>query len=318
LTGILKYGNRKKSTTRKFQIGGAVGYAKGYDWRDDPYEKMLMRNKLIDDRNKAYAAKGGRAAGKSGAAAGSKAFTKLSTFSELGSGLMADNIAANEAYKQAQKTLYDKVIADPNYANDPNFQVEFQDIEQRFKGVNRILGKVEAKYKELKGALKETDKEALAISSGSNASMFVYDDGDVTKATDKEAVGEYKIINLVDYLKDVKRYRPQTIGRFMKWREEAATPMDTNSIVAFLEEGALGNKSIEERYFKGNEDLLQFRIDKNKKTLVRKSSKTGVESTEGDVRYIRDVIANLYIGRDPTLALILIKSTVTLNQYYLP
>jgi hypothetical protein len=58
--GILKYGTRgyAPTKTQTFQEGGSVAFIKAYDWRDDPYELMLLQQKT------AQTTRGIRAAGK--------------------------------------------------------------------------------------------------------------------------------------------------------------------------------------------------------------------------------------------------------------
>jgi hypothetical protein len=48
IMGILKYGTRgyAPAKTQAFQEGGTVAVSKAYDWRDDPYELMLLQQRL--------------------------------------------------------------------------------------------------------------------------------------------------------------------------------------------------------------------------------------------------------------------------------
>jgi hypothetical protein len=71
IMGILKYGTRIRTRkTQAFQEGGTVAVSKAYDWRDDPYELMLLQQRL-------HKLLQGFASGRKAASSGNK---KIDTF----------------------------------------------------------------------------------------------------------------------------------------------------------------------------------------------------------------------------------------------
>ena len=108
--GIIKYGSRltKNKPVIKFQTGGAASVASGYEWREDPYELMLMKQEAagLGEMGKR------KTSGKSGSRSTAKD-PKMRSFDVLEGGFKGTRDVLNSNYKALQEKYMDEVARNP-------------------------------------------------------------------------------------------------------------------------------------------------------------------------------------------------------------
>lgn len=274
VTGLLKYGKiYSGNKPAKLQYGGAF-LAKDYDWRDDPYEKELARNKLLQQRTDAQA-KRYRDAAKARAASGKTVKPPtIGKFAAIEGGLDGSRKAANAQFNQAQEQYFTAVAQDPDWA----LSVDGQRAHQRISNMgSQLQSKIKAEkevYDDAYSRMDNDDRAALAISK--NGQMFV--------ATTKG----FDFIDMKTYLTDPKKYEVANMGEFAHWKQSVDTSMDSNNTTQFLSQGAVGDITFRKDFLDDTAGKLQYEIDLTKGKGVKVAGAQG-DYIADDARFSKDL-----------------------------
>ena len=266
--GIIPYGSKAGSNkVNKLQAGGAFSaFAKGADWREDPYEMALMRQRLSEESARKSGYRGRGSSGRATKAATVKPLSQkdFKTFDVIEEGLPGTRAMLNERYEEDQKNFTDMVDkhgvravnadegANKIYGDLVNLKVKYS-----------LLGKDEVKkFEKASTDLTPQDKEALAIST--NMDKFVWDVDEKTK----------KDISHGDYIANPEKYKILTVNQFMNWKRDEDDNVRTDLIDKYMVQGTMSEESLTSQYIDPLDDKLQYKILDNK--LVGNDGKTGV------------------------------------------
>jgi len=293
--GILKYGKRKSAPSDvKFQAGGAFStYASGYDWREDPYEMALMRQRIRhedEDRNFYKQQKLGASTGRGNKRSSVLKPSDYRQFSVLEGGLQSSRDALNKHYEGLQKQYMDMVAVNGVEAVNASEQGNAL-YNQLIKWGTDAEGRLQDEEDRLKYAIKDMspeDKEALAIST--DLQKFVLDTKD----------GAKKPITHGEYLKDPDRYDIQTNEEFIQWKTFEDEGMNIAAIDKFLLDGSVGEVTSYDRYIKSKEDQLQYQIINNKVVNTADKGDGKKATLFGDPETFRNLI-NIAMGGAPDI-----------------
>lgn len=286
--GILKYGERTyKNPTGKLQAGGGFSaYAKGYNWREDPYELMLLQNKFKQNRASTYADGLGSIGSGKGTRAGSSKITQMSDMPTLEKGLSGSRrIAQNQLDAQVHEFRSLVAANGVDWVKGYDGQVAYQQLIRNATTLNaELISEKEqfdtslSEYKDKNG----TNLDTLAISS--NNSMFVIEKG----------VQGAKSITSSEYLTNMDKYQILTTGDFAAWKQNESG-MDKRSITEYLDKGAISSGSVIESYINPHEDILQYKVIKNK--LIKKGAEGEADEELGNVDKMTKGLLNKMRGQ---------------------
>jgi len=233
--------SKRKYNTKKFQTGGVVGTAGGYDWRDDPYEQQLAQAKLQRER---MDVKKGQTKSKT---SNIDKMPKLS-FTPLSGGLTGSTRAAQAVYSQAKDALYSQVkaLGDQGipWLNSVDGQRAYQQVLDLGTSLQVKLKNEKEQFDKLNDSLNDTDMNTLAI-TGDKA--FV---GYQVKDSEGKVKNQIGFVNLDDYYKDPSKYQIMTMRDFSTWKANVDTSMDTETMNAFLGKGAISQETFYDDYIK--------------------------------------------------------------------
>lgn len=265
--GLLPYSDRKYKK-RKFQGGGSIATgAKGYDWRDDPYEQQLAAEKLQRDSAK-YQGKNKRG--------GQETNLKNNDFGVIEGGLLGATKAANVEFQQKIDAYRQKIISAGatgiEWANGPAGIKEFQDIKAW--GQRRKIELIADKdtFEEASSALKEGDRGALAMGNGA---IYVQNNK-----------GEMGAVSMDEYLSDKylgnNNIYSVKVSDWEKWKKNTDVSMNQSATQTVLVDGAVSENTIYNEYIKG----INFGVTKTDKLVVMGSDSLDIEK-------VREGLANM-------------------------
>lgn len=279
IMGILKYGTRGyTNTTQKFQEGGFVAVSKGYDWRDDPYEIMLLQQKALQDT--ARIRNSGRKSGSSSSGALGK---KIDTFTRIEGGLQVTNEAFNAITQKSQEAYYDKVTeGGPEWAASAEGQIAFQRLLNESSRLEERAIKEEKNFTEAFSKIEsDEDRDTLAISTDGN--LMVWD-----------TTGKGKKISMGTYLGDVTKYKVMDIDEFATWKKEEDTQLQEGLTNEFLKKNAVGHNTLRKLYIDGKEDQIQYAFADGK--IYKKDSVGGEDKYISDTSLFLQGLHNQMLG----------------------
>lgn len=260
-TGLIKYGTRKYSNkTQKFQEGGFAAVSQAYDWRDDPYEIMLLQQKAAEKNARI------RSSGKK--STGTTKVPKIGAFKSIEGGLEGATEAANEALRGSFNAYKEQIKANGiDWVNSEEGQFMHQGIVNSASELEYKLKLQKKNFDDALGAIDDIDKEALAISSKGN--IMVRDVKDPSK------VGK---ISLYQYMQGVEKYEAMTTNEFANWKNKYDVSMDSSLEEEFLRKNAVDRSSIYDTFVKDFDDSLQYLIHNNK--IMKKDNGDGSVSKQ--------------------------------------
>jgi len=240
ILGILKYGTRGYAPTQKFQEGGFVAVSKPYDWREDPYEMMLMQQKAAETNARI------RSAGRKGGLSSSSGNKKIETFDRLEGGLPVTNAYINAKTAKSQEEFYNKVRTnEEGWASTVEGQIAFKKVQNEGSALEEQAKNEEKEFTDSFNKIDIEDKRTLAISSK---------DGVMAQ----DATGKVQRIQMGTYLDNVDKFRVLTINEFAEWKKNSDTELQTNLTNEFLKENAVGPNTLRKTYIDGKEDQIQY------------------------------------------------------------
>lgn len=260
--GIIKYGPRasKNSLVKKLQTGGAASVVSGYEWREDPYELMLMKQE--------GAGLSGTNKSKSSSRSGSSGLTKdpkLGAFDVLEGGLDGTRKALRTEYKKIQDEYMENVSNNPrDWISSLDGQRAFNHVVTVGQEFQQILNSEKDQFDDAKGKLNESDSEALAISNNKN--MMVQD----------VRTGKYAFIHLKDYLNNIEIYQPQRLKDFMYWKQNVDTSGaqgNTGIINEFMANNAVSPEEVSKQYVAPHINAISYIEDNG--FIVRNNKSSG-------------------------------------------
>jgi len=281
--GIIKYGTKKYKRTEKMQGGGTLeAYAPVYNWREDPYEMMLMKQKMsAESAQRTARSRGGRK--------NKPTKSDYKPFVALKEGLTGSRTHYNNLYKQDQRAYMDRIQQNGEaWVNTYEAKTMHQNI------INQGIA-YEARLKEEKGIFKDSEKKmrdsndqnAYAISN--NGGMFVLDGKG-------EAQDKYKFIDQSEYLSNIDRYVPQTKDKLATYMTFNHIPGSDVYIKDFIGNGAMGQNSLDQEFLKLNRDRVKFKIIENKTTGKKM---VGVGERAMDFNELKKGIESFVNGQGP-------------------
>lgn len=243
-TGLIRYGTRKYTRKpQKFQEGGFAAVSQAYDWRDDPYELMLLDQKSKEANARIKANKS--STGKTPKIGGIKALT---------GGLAGATDAANQAFRALYKTYTDKIRENGiGWVNGEEGQLMHQDIVNRGTEMEYRLKTQKSNFDDAYGKIDVKDRNALAISAMGNVM--------VRDRTNPSSVSR---ISLTDYMGKIEKFEILTITDFAKWKNERDSSMNTTLEDEFLKKNAVDRGSIYNTFVKPFNENLQYAIEGDK------------------------------------------------------
>jgi hypothetical protein len=239
--GILKYGTREytPNKTQAFQEGGSVAVSRAYDWRDDPYELMLLQQKA------AQTTAGIRASGRKSNSA-SSANKKIDTFSRIEGGLPVTNDAINDVTSKSQEDYYNKVRSgEEGWASTTEGQIEFQKIVNEGKRLQEKAKTEETNFTNALGKIDSEDMQTYAISSRDGLMV-------------RDATGKGQRVNMSTYVSNIDKFSVMTINDFSEWKKNEDTALQSQLTDEFLKENAVGYNTMRKTYIDGKEDTIQY------------------------------------------------------------
>lgn len=283
--GIIKYG-KKLNTSKKFQSGGSISsFSGGYNWREDPYEMMLMRQKLaqesMENRRKIAAQKARY--GRKGTTSTEKV-NNYKPFATLKGGLAGTRAHFQNLYDSEQQSYADKLATNGNawIATEEAKSLHSNIVKLGIKFENRLKDE-KTLFDSAKVKLKDQDIDALAISNDSR--MFVFDGK------------KYDFINVDTYIKDARSYKALSKGDFAYWQENTYNPNSDINIKDFLAGGAVGANTLNSTYIKLNRDKVKYAMIEGK--LGLKNSSGGITDGYLNADQIRTGIERYIMGESP-------------------
>jgi hypothetical protein len=243
-TGLIRYGTRNYTKKlQKFQEGGFAAVSKAYDWRDDPYELMLLDQKSKEANSRIRANK-----------SSSGATPKIGGMKALTGGLDGATDAANAAFRDVYDRYTDSIKANGlAWVNSEEGQLMHQEIVNYGTQLEYKLKSQKTNFDEALGAIDNQDRNALAISSEGN--IMVRRRDDPTQVTR---------MSLNDYMGNIKSVEALTISDFAKWKKEKDGSMNTTLEDEFLKKNAVDRGSIYDTFIKPFNNTLQYAIEGEK------------------------------------------------------
>lgn len=280
IMGILQYGTRGyNNATQKFQEGGFVAVSKGYDWRDDPYEIMLLQQKAAYDNASIRSSKKGGSSSSTGG-------KNIDTFERIEGGLTVTNEAYNALTQKTQEAYYAKVSeGGVEWATSAEGQIAYQRIVNESNRLEELAVKEEKNFTEALGKIdSDEDRHTLAVSSDNN--LMVWD-----------TTGKGKKVSMGTYLGNVDKFKVMNIDEFANWKKDSDTALQSGLTDEFLKKNAVGHNTLRKIYIDGKDDQIQYAFRDGK---IMKKSATG----EGEGTFISDIeqfkngLNNLMLGQD--------------------
>jgi hypothetical protein len=240
ILGILKYGTRGYAPTQKFQEGGFVAVSKPYDWREDPYEMMLLQQKAAQTNASI------RAAGRKGGSSSSSANKKIDTFDRLKGGLPVTNAYINAKTAESQQEFYNKVrTSEEGWASSVEGQIAFKKVVNEGAALSEQAINEEKDFNDAFNKIETEDRKTLAISSNNGVMA-------------QDGTGKVQRIQMATYLDNVDKFKVLTVDEFADWKKNADTGLQTNLTNEFLKENAVGANTMRKTYIDGKEDQIQY------------------------------------------------------------
>lgn len=279
ILGILKYGTRGYAPTQKFQEGGFVAVSKAYDWREDPYEIMLLQQKAAE-KNAMI-----RSAGKKGPGSGSSASNKISTFDRLKGGLPVTNAYINSKTAESQEEFYNKVrTSEEGWASSVEGQIAFKKVVNEGAALEEQAKNEETNFTDALNKIENEDKLTYAISTK---------DGVMAQ----DASGKVQRIQMSTYLDNVDKFKILNINEFADWKKNADTELQSHLTDEFLKNSAVGHNTMRKTYIDGKEDQIKYTFANGQ--LVKKAN-TGDAPGEDlyDISLFKKGLDNMMLGVD--------------------
>jgi hypothetical protein len=235
--GIIKYGSRltKNKPVQKLQTGGSASVVSGYEWREDPYELMLMKQE-----SQGY---GRGSKGRSSSRSKSPSLAKdpkLGNFDILEGGFKGTRDALNSSYKALQQQYANDVLSNPPaWVSSIESQQAYQKVVTTGQEYQEILKREQKQFEDAKGKLNKDDPDTLAMSDNNN--MMVRD----------KKTGQYAFLGLGSYLDNMSTYDPVKLKDFMNWKEntdQSGAGGSTQLINEFMVNNAISPEAVNKNY----------------------------------------------------------------------
>lgn len=283
ITGILQYGTRKyNKPVQKLQAGGYVSFAKAYDWRDDPYEIMLLQQKAAQDN--AYARGSGSRGGRGSGASSGTANKNIDTFARIKGGLRVTNENFNARVQKDQEEYYNQITSGALDPGSAQGQIAFQRLVNEHGRLEEIAVKEEANFTDALSKIDVEDRQTLAISSDGNAMVW-----------DLKGIGQK--IPMSKYLDNVDKYQIMKIDEFADWKSNKDTGLQAGYTDEFLKKNAVGYNTLKKTYIDGKEDLIQYAF-LNGKIVKKNNSDDSGAAPIVDIAQFKTGLNNLLSGKD--------------------
>lgn len=281
ITGILQYGTRKyPALAQKFQEGGFVAVGKGYDWRDDPYEIMLLKQKAAEENAYIKASRVGSGGSKSPGLG--KSGKNIDTLGRVEGGLLVTNNAFNARIQKLEKEYYDKVLADPEWAGNAEGQIAFQRIVNETKRLEGIAKTEEEDFKTALDKIDIEDRQSLAVSADNNVMAW------------EAATGKGVKLKMSDYLGNLDKFLIMKVDEFATWKKNNDTELQSSLTDEFLKKNAVGYNTLRKTYIDSREDTISNSFTVVKGKIVKKNADESTsESTIIDLDQFKKGLTNL-------------------------
>lgn len=296
--GILKYGTRL-TLKKKFQAGGSFSASTGYNWREDPYEMMLLKDRLNKERYDEYGDQRGRKGSSAYGSSGRKTKTTTPKIVKEGAiegklvkeGLKGtrdyyNNILMDKFNKlQSYVTEYGPGILDKNDFKQlyNNFKLEAEEYSAIAKAEKDAL--TEAKTKVI-----GDDVNAIAISA--DGMMFV---------TDKN--GKAQEVTIEEYTNNVSSYKRNTKGDIITYiNNNFVGPGSKDIMTKYISNGAVSSNSLDKNFINPKRPNLKFKIiDGKLHDTSQGMTQTEATTTENLKNEVDNYIRNDDMGNAATL-----------------
>jgi len=264
--GILKYGSRA-GAVRKFQSGGTTYAAAGmYEWRNDPYEMMLLKDRL-NDENRADVANAGPM-GRYGGSSGYRPRRSTSGYTKptkppvvkkeevIQRPLVKEGLPATVAYYNKLLKVQFKGLTDlideygPDIMKKNVFQQRVEEVKSNAETYSFSAKKEKDRLEKAMLYMGDSqDQNAYAISN--IGEMFVYD-------TNKK---DYAIVSKDKYMDNITVFAPKTKGELVEYiRNNYMGDKSLPVIDSFIGNGALNFNSVEKIFMEGRRENFKYRL----------------------------------------------------------
>jgi len=285
IAGILMYGKRTYASngTQKFQSGGVSAFGAGYDWRDDPYELMLLEQKARE--------KNARITASSRKKSGTTKPPKIEGFTALTGGLKSSRDAANAEFQQDQQAYYGAIKQNGiEWLSTPDAQIMHQAIVNKGIMLESSLKSEKEEFDIADKSITDEDRQVYAISSLGNVM--------VQRKSEETGRSEVAKVTLEDYANNTDKYQIMKIGDVSTWKRNYDYSRDNSIVQEFMQSGALGENTVFDRYFKGKKDYLQYSIDRTKGQIHLNDGKMATGKMDGDTGVWSRGLDNIMKGAD--------------------
>ena len=279
VAGILQYGNRLNYTKKitKFQEGGHVAVSQGYDWREDPYELMLLQQKAAKDNAKLrYSAKN---ATKEKEQKPVKSI--LGEFDSIKGGLDGSRKAAQQVADGMIQGFYDKLDKNGReWLYSDAASMEFYKIQTGISSLTEQIKSEKIEFDKLRDGISEDSLSAKAISTSGDAFGFAKD------SNGKESPA---VIPMTKYYANPDAFKIGTLSELIDWKASQDVSGNNKIVATFLGDNALGDNDLRDMYIKDREEV-QFKIDKG--MVIATADHASVNAGE-EVGSVDQVLANI-------------------------
>jgi hypothetical protein len=284
IVGILKYGTRVYTgadKTPKFQEGGSVAVSRGYDWRDDPYEIMLLRQKTAQE------IEGTRAAAKAERAAKPTNYglKSIDTFDALKEGLPVTNRQINAIAEKEEEAYYDKVRqSGGQYAATMEGQIEFKKLANHHTKLETAAKEEAENFKTALSAIDPSDRNTLAVSAEGGVMV-------------RDTSGKGGRVSMSDYLANTDKFSIMKINEFADWKKNEDTGLQSNLIDEFLKSNPVGDGTFKKTFIDPKQDMIKYAFKNNQLVLKAQESETGKDEYVMDAGQFKAGLNNLLMNQ---------------------
>lgn len=252
--GIIKYGPRlsKNKLSIKFQQGGFVSVSSGYNWREDPYELMLLKQEQAGGSGRGYGS-GRKSSGSGSSSTKLPKDPKVPKFELLTGGLTSSRNTLNSLYAQEHNKFQEKArTVGTSWLASYEGQNAYNDLMNRGIQYQSALDSEKEDFDNASKGLTVTEKDVYAISSNNNTIMVR--DRETGKAEEK---------TMADYTANVESYVPMKLSDFIEWKKKEDTSIDSNGLInRYINNRALSPEKAYETYIEPKEDSINYIVNK--------------------------------------------------------
>jgi len=275
--GLLKYSDRI-TLTKKFQGGGSFsGFAGGYNWREDPYEMMLLKDRLNKERFDEYGPKGRY--GKRGTSGARRpGYTKPKTTKEgvIEPVVIKDGLAGTVShFNQKLKSQFNglKTILENNgieVLNSNKFKQLYAEYKANAENYTYIAKNEEDSLDKAMEYMNNDIRDRNALAIATNGFMVVLDQDNNMKEVSNE-----------DYMNNLQNYSTKTKGELVQFLKDNYTGKFGLKIMdTYIGNGALGSNSIDSVFMDGKKENLKYKAKEGKIILNNSLTSSGAISIE--------------------------------------